>query len=121
MCKGYLTDEVTPKRYEVPTTEFDIPAWRALCEGFLKYIEELDLTNFDQLIKHGMDEYLLRGLSNVERKGADIARAATFLINIRPKEKDLYISSICLGDIYREPEDVSPASVHLHDASDSDQ
>lgn len=105
MCRYYEEDEVTPKAYQVPGMKFDVLAWRELCRGFLSYIENLDLTNSEQHLRHGLDEYILRGLHQVEVQGSELVRAATFLINARPPEDNLYISSICLGDIGRDEEE----------------
>jgi len=101
MCKQYDEND-NPIKYQAPSLEFDVPAWLGLCKGFLEYVRDLDLTREDMYIDRGLDEYILRGLGNIESQGNELVRIAKYLIDIRPPEDNLYISSIVLGDIGRE-------------------
>lgn len=106
MCKYYDENEES-KTYMTLPTSFDVLAWIELCRGFLEYVENLDLTNKEQHLRQGMDEYILRGLHQIERQCSELVRVAKFLIDIRPvPTRDyLYVSSITMGDIGREEED----------------
>jgi len=103
MCKQYDEND-NPIKYQASSLEFDVPAWLGLCKGFLEYVRDLDLAQEDTHLNRGsgLDEYVLRGLDNIESQGSELVRIAKYLIDIRPPEENLYISSIVLGDIGRE-------------------
>jgi hypothetical protein len=76
------------RTYMVNPKTFTVNGWRMLCFGFLKYVEDLDLTNSNEL--NDRDNYIVRGLDHVEDSCADLIKTVQFLKKIEPPKEYHY-------------------------------
>ena len=63
--------------------------WRTIVEGFIYYLQDLDVT--DTYPKgSGRDDVNISRLRSTESMGHKIAKASRYLLNIRPPDDKLY-------------------------------
>ena len=77
------------RTYPVDPKTFTVNAWRLLTGGFLKYVEELDMTNAKELTLDA-DGYRTFAMDSIESYCEDLIKVVHFLRKIRPPNKYYY-------------------------------